>query len=197
MLDEVGNTLVNEFRVVRPHSGARDVLAVLAKRDSIRWAALTVIDAIDAIAGRGATVVGEGASGLIATEMAKLAPWVERLVLVDTPLTEEAFRWPTGNAAWHIRRRRWSGACRKFLRESDPLIDRLRGLDRPTLVVENEMSLFDSPRQPGPGGRIRFTSARDSEQLAAAIASFANPSRRRRSQRFQRDSRRQQTPIAV
>jgi pimeloyl-ACP methyl ester carboxylesterase len=197
MLDEVGNSLVNELRVVRPRSGGTDVLAVLAKQDSIRSAALTVIDAIDAIARRGATVVGEGASGLIAAEMAKLAPWVERLVLVDTPLTEDAFRRPTGSAAWRIRRRRWSGACRRFLRESDPLIDRLRALDRPTLIVQNEMSPFDSPRQPGAGGRIRFTSTRDSEQLAAAIASFANPSRRRRSQRFQRDSRRQQTPIAV
>jgi pimeloyl-ACP methyl ester carboxylesterase len=196
MLDEVGKSLVDELRVVRPHSGGTDVLAVLAKQESIRSAALTVIDAIDPIARRGATVVGEGGSGLIAAEMAELAPWVERLVLVDTPLTEDAFSRPTGGAPWRIRRR-WSGACRKFLRESDPLIDRLRGLDRPTLVVQNEMSLFDSPRQPGPGGRIRFISARDSEQLAAAIASFADPSRRLRSQRFQRDSQRQQTPIAV
>jgi pimeloyl-ACP methyl ester carboxylesterase len=194
-LDEVGDMLVNDLRVIRPHNGGPRVLAVLAKQTNIRSAALAVLEATRPIAA-GAVVVGEGAGGLIAAEMARLTPWVQRVALVDTPLTEDAVRKLSSGAGWRVRRR-WSGTCRRFLREVDPLIDRLRDLDRPILVIERELDLLDALQRPGTGGRIRFGSARDRDELAGAIASFAEQSHRRKSRRFEVDATRERKPIAA
>jgi pimeloyl-ACP methyl ester carboxylesterase len=186
---------LHDVRVVRPDDGGEG-LSLLARKGSIREAALAVLNAIQTLASPRALVVGEGAGGLIAAEMAEVAPLVHRLALVDTPLTADVLRPRTAGASWHIRRR-WSAACREFLHEATPLIDRLRRLDRPVLVVQNELALFESLRQPAPGGRIRFTSARDAGQLANAITSFVAPLHDPKSHRFQRGVGRQPTPAAA